>query len=121
MYDKNNVFAKIIRGEIPCKLVHDNEYAMSFYDVNPVAETHVLVVPKGEYINMFDFLHNASVTEQTAFWACVTETARTVKCDAACNVFTNVGRGPFFYQSVPHFHVHIISGEKKQNFADIIQ
>ena len=54
MYDKNNVFAKIIRGEIPCNRVYENDFAMSFYDVNPIASTHVLVVPKGEYKNMFD-------------------------------------------------------------------
>ena len=121
MYDKNNVFAKIIRGEIPANKVCENEFAMSFYDVNPVAKTHVLVVPRGEYVNMFDFLHNATDAEQVGFWNCVKETARTVNCDDACNVIANVGRGTFFYQSVPHFHMHIIAGEKIQDFSDMAQ
>lgn len=121
MYDKNNVFAKIVRGEIPTNKIYENEHALSFYDVNPVAETHVLIIPKGEYKNMFDFLHNATTIEQSAFWDCVKETARKMNCDDACNVIANVGRGTFFYQSVPHFHIHIIAGEKKQDFSDIAQ
>lgn len=121
MYDKNNVFAKIVRGEIPTNKICENEHALSFYDVNPVAETHVLIIPKGEYKNMFDFLHNATAIEQSAFWDCVKETACKMNCDDACNVIANVGRGTFFYQSVPHFHIHIIAGEKKQDFSDIAQ
>ena len=121
MYDKNNVFAKIARSEIPTNKICENEHALSFYDVNPVAETHVLIIPKGEYKNMFDFLHNAAAIEQSAFWDCVKETARKMNCDDACNVIANVGRGTFFYQSVPHFHIHIIAGEKNQYFSDIAQ
>lgn len=118
MYDNNNVFAKIIRGEIPCKKIVENEHAISFYDVNPVAKTHVLIIPKGEYVNMFDFISAASATEQADFWAVVHETAKIMGCDKNCNIITNVGEGTFFYQSVPHFHVHIIAGEKLQDFAD---
>ena len=121
MYDKNNVFAKIVRGEIPTNKICENEHALSFYDVNPVAKTHVLIIPKGEYKNMFDFLHNASADEQSAFWACVKDTAHEMKCDDACNHIANVGRGTFFYQTVPHFHLHIIAGEKMQDFSDIAQ
>jgi diadenosine tetraphosphate (Ap4A) HIT family hydrolase len=119
MYDKNNVFAKIIRGEIPCKRVWENDFAISFYDLNPVAQTHILIIPKGEYINMFDFVNNASAEEQAGFWACLTETARNANCIDGCNVWSNVGEGTFFYQSVPHFHIHLIAGDKKQEFADV--
>lgn len=121
MYDKNNVFAKIARGDIPTNKIYENTHALSFYDVNPVAQTHVLIIPKGEYENMFDFLHNASTEEQASFWDCVKETAKKMNCDNACNVIANVGRGTFFYQSVPHFHLHIIAGEKLQDFSDIAQ
>ena len=119
MYDKNNIFAKIVRGEIPCNPVYENEFAMSFYDVNPVAKTHVLVIPKGEYTNMFEFVKNASVEEQVGFWSCLTETANMLNCIDGCNVWTNVGEGTFFYQSVPHFHMHVIAGDKTQEFSDI--
>lgn len=119
MYDNNNVFAKIIRGEIPAKKIFENEHAISFYDANPVAKTHVLIIPKGKYVNMFDFLSSSSPVEQSDFWAAVHETAKLMGCDQGCNILTNVGKGTFFYQSVPHFHVHIIAGEKLQDFADI--
>ena len=119
MYDKNNIFAKIIRGEIPCNRVYENDFAMSFYDVNPIASTHVLVVPKGEYKNMFEFVNNASAQEHADFWSCLTETARIENCIDGCNLIANVGNGTFFYQSVPHFHIHLIAGDKKQEFSDI--
>ena len=111
MYDKNNVFAKIIRGEIPAKKIYENEYAMSFYDVNPVASTHVLVIPKGEYINILDFLSNASSEEQEKYWDCFNQTAKKVDACENCNIVANVGRGVYFVQSVPHFHTHIIAGQ----------
>ena len=63
MYDKNNVFAKIVRGEIPSKKVMENDYAMSFYDVNPCFEKHVLVIPKGEYENILDFANDLATGE----------------------------------------------------------
>lgn len=119
MYDKDNVFAKIIRGEIPCNKIYENEYAISFHDINPVAKTHVLIIPKGEYKNMFEFLDNASANEQHLFWDCVKKTAHKLNCDDDCNIIANVGHGTFFYQSIPHFHLHIIAGEKIQDFTDI--
>ena len=75
MYDKNNVFAKMIRGEIPTNKVYENEYAMSFYDINPMFQTHVLVIPKGEYQNILDFSQNATPAEQLGFWECFNKTA----------------------------------------------
>ncbi len=62
-YDKNNIFAKILRGEIPCKKIYENEYILSFYDINPQRKVHALVVPKGEYIDLDDFSSRASEKE----------------------------------------------------------
>ncbi|MBO6493652.1 MAG: HIT domain-containing protein, partial [Pelagibacteraceae bacterium] len=62
-YDKNNIFARILRGEIPCKKIYENEYILSFYDINPQKKVHALVVPKGEYIDLDDFSSRASEKE----------------------------------------------------------
>ena len=62
-YDKNNIFAKILRGEIPCKKIYENEFVLSFYDINPQRKIHALVIPKGEYINLDDFSSKASEKE----------------------------------------------------------
>lgn len=122
MYDKNNVFAKIIRGEIPSKKVYENEYAMSFYDVNPMCDKHVLVVPKGEYENILDFARRASAAEQAGFWDCFVKTADVLGVDAEFNVFANAGAdAPLFNQSVFHFHLHLIAGEKTDACLDIMK
>ena len=63
IYDKNNIFAKILRNEIPCKKVYENDYILAFHDVNPQKKIHILVIPKGEYINLDDFNNNASDKE----------------------------------------------------------
>ena len=113
MYDKQNVFAKIIRGEIPSKRVVENDFAVSFYDVNPMCDKHVLVVPRGEYQNILDFTKNASAEEQAGFWDCFVKTAEALGVDANFNVFANAGAAaPLFNQSVFHFHLHLIAGEK---------
>lgn len=112
MYDKNNVFAKIIRGEIPAKRIVENDYAISFYDVNPMCEKHVLVVPRGEYENILDFARRASTEEQAAFWECFVKTADALGIDAEFNVMANAGlSAPLFKQSVFHFHLHLIAGK----------
>ena len=122
MYDSNNVFAKIIRGEIPSKKVVENEYALSFYDVNPMCEKHVLVVPRGEYENILDFARRASVAEQTGFWDCFVKTADAIGVSSAFNVFANAGLdAPLFNQSVFHFHLHLIAGEKTPACINIMK
>lgn len=122
MYDSNNVFAKIIRGEIPSKKVVENEYAMSFYDVNPMCEKHVLVVPKGEYENILDFARRASAAEQAGFWDCFVKTADAIGVSAEFNVFANAGlSAPLFNQSVFHFHLHLLAGEKTAACFDIMK
>ena len=122
MYDSNNVFAKIIRGEIPSKKVVENEYALSFYDVNPMCEKHVLVVPKGEYENILDFARRASAAEQAGFWDCFVKTADAIGVAAEFNVFANAGlSAPLFNQSVFHFHLHLLAGEKTAACFEIMK
>ena len=70
MYDKNNVFAKIVRGEIPSKRIYENAYALSFYDISPATTIHALIIPRGEYENILDFSANASDDEKLGFFDC---------------------------------------------------
>ena len=121
MYDKNNVFAKMIRGEIPTNKVYENEHAMSFHDINPMFQTHVLVIPKGEYQNILDFSQNATPAEQLAFWECFNKTADIlgIKCDFNC--LANAGAAaPFVKQSVFHFHLHLVSGNRTDAFTQLV-
>ncbi len=121
MYDKDNVFAKIIRGEIPCNCVCENEYALSFHDVNPMFETHVLVIPKGEYKNILDFAQNASPAEQAGFWNCFAETADKLGISDKFNVLANAGAdAPFIPQSVFHFHLHLVHGVRRPEFEKML-
>ena len=120
MYDKNNIFAKIIRGEIPSKRVYENAYALSFLDVNPAATVHALVVPRGEYENILDFSMNAPDDEKLGFFDCLNKTAEKLGV-RECNMFANTGCGPYMYQTVPHFHMHIIAGDKIKDFSDFVK
>jgi diadenosine tetraphosphate (Ap4A) HIT family hydrolase len=121
MYDTNNVFAKIIRGEIPCERVCENEYAMSFYDVNPIFDQHVLVIPKGPYENILDFAKNASHAEQLGFMECFAQTADKLGVQCEFNCLANAGaNAPFIKQSVFHFHLHLVAGEKRPEYSDFI-
>ena len=63
IYDENNIFAKILRGEIPCKKIYENDFVLSFYDINPQKKIHALVIPKGKYVDLDDFSLNASQDE----------------------------------------------------------
>ena len=121
MYDKNNVFAKIIRGEIPANKVYENEHALSFYDVNPMFSTHVLVIPKGEYKNILDFTKNATTDQVTGFWECFTKTAEKLGIECEFNCLANAGaNAPFVKQSVFHFHLHLVSGNRTPAFNELI-
>ena len=118
MYDKNNVFAKIIRGEIPSRRVYENAYALSFLDIDPAATVHALVIPRGEYENILDFSANASDDEKLGFFDCLNQTAEKLGIDE-CNIFVNTGRGPYLCQSVPLFHMHIVAGEKIKDITTL--
>ena len=112
-YDKNNTFAKILRREIPCKKVYESEYVLSFYDINPQKKTHVLVIPKGEYIDLDHFNHKASekeILELTRSITLIVEILKISNKENGYRVLSNIGRDGG--QEVPHFHYHIFGGEK---------
>lgn len=108
-YDKNNIFAKIIRKEIPAKVVYEDDQVLAFNDINAAAPVHVLVVPKGEYESFDDFVTKANMDVVANFFIKVQKIADTLNiCDNGYRIITN--HGPHASQSVPHFHVHILGG-----------
>lgn len=111
IYDSNNVFAKIIRGEIPAKKVFEDEKTLAFFDISKAAPTHVLVIPKGEYKNFSDFVSRADTAEISNFFKKVDEVAKLVNADkTGFRLISNIGSDA--HQTVPHFHVHILAGKK---------
>lgn len=121
MYDKDNVFAKIIRGEIPCNKVCENDFALSFYDVNPMFSKHVLIIPKGEYENILDFAKNAAPEQQAGFWQCFVQTADALGIDANFNIMANAGAdAAFIKQSVFHFHLHLVAGQRRPELHHLL-
>lgn len=115
-YDSNNVFAKILRGEIPCQRVYEDDYALAFKDINPKAPIHVLVIPKGAYGSFMDFTIRASSEEIAAFFQTVTKVAEILKfSDGGFRLVVN--NGPDSGEEVPHFHVHLIGGTRLGGIA----
>jgi len=111
MYDDENIFAKILRGEIPCNRVYENGHALAFEDINPQAPTHVLVIPKGAYVSNDDFTARASDAEITGFFRAVGHVARELGlADPGYRILANTGRDGG--QEVPLFHVHICGGRQ---------
>jgi diadenosine tetraphosphate (Ap4A) HIT family hydrolase len=109
-YDPNNVFARILRGEIPCKKVFENDHALAFHDINPQTKVHVLVIPKGAYVSSDDFAAEASEAELAGFFRAVGEVGRLMKVDGTgYRNLANHGRDA--HQEVPHFHIHLFAGE----------
>lgn len=109
MYDVNNVFAKIIRGEIPCKRIAEDEYFLSFYDIKPKAPIHALVIPNGAYENAHDFTGNALPEEIVGFWKGVNTTINILSLSQNGYRLV-VNNGKHSHQEVLHFHVHILGG-----------
>lgn len=108
-YDSNNIFAKILRGEIPCKKIYEDEYALAFHDISPKAPVHALVIPKGSYVSHADFSEKASDAEIVGFERAVGKVARDVKLAASgYRIIANAGANA--HQEVPHYHVHILGG-----------
>lgn len=108
-YDSNNVFAKILRGEIPCKKVYEDEFALAFPDINPKAPVHVLVIPKGAYTDHQDFFARASEKEIAGFERAVGKAAKAAGAVAGgYRLISNCGANA--HQEVPHYHVHILGG-----------
>ncbi len=108
-YDDNNIFARILRGEIPSRRVWEDEWAVAFHDINPQAPVHVLVIPRGRYVSLADFSANASEAEVAGFWRAVGRVARDLGLEEpGYRVLANMG--PHSGQEVPHFHVHLFGG-----------
>jgi len=114
-YDKNNIFAKILRREIPCKKIYEDEYVLAFHDINPQKKIHALVIPKGEYVNLDDFSSKASEKEKVGLINGIKTVAEKI------GVSNSVGGGGYRSlvnvgenggQEVPHLHFHIFGGEK---------
>ena len=108
-YDDNNIFARILRGEIPSTTVYENEHALAFHDINPLSPTHILVIPKGAYASWDDFSARASDAEIAAFVRAVGKVARDAGLvKPGYRVLANTGMNSG--QEVPHLHVHVFGG-----------
>tara|TARA_A100001011_G_scaffold204143_1_gene212420 strand:+ start:309 stop:674 length:366 start_codon:yes stop_codon:yes gene_type:complete len=113
-YDQNNIFAKILRGEIPCKKIYEDDFILSFHDINPQKKIHALVVPKGQYVDLDDFVSNASQEEMVGLLRGINIVAKKLKISvdtgkgyrALANISEHGG------QEVPHLHFHLFGGEK---------
>lgn len=113
-YDKNNIFARILRGEITCNKIYENEYVLSFYDINPQKKIHALVIPKGDYIDLDDFNNNASNEEIVGLSKGISEVAKILGISVAegkgYRALTNLSEHGG--QEVSHLHFHLFGGEK---------
>lgn len=108
-YDTDNIFAKILRGEIPSDKVYEDDFALAFNDITPQAPVHVLVIPKGEYISFDDFSATGSVEEISGFYQAVQKVAAQLKLqDDGYRVISNMGANA--HQEVMHYHLHILAG-----------
>ena len=107
-YDKANIFAKILKGEIPCDKVFENEHVLSFKDISPKAKTHILIIPKKPLIDISDFLQNADSLYQTYFWISVDEIIDFLYLKViGFHIKTHKGKDGG--QEVFHFHLHLLS------------
>ena len=113
-YDKNNIFAKILRKEIPCKKIYEDEFVLSFYDINPQKKIHALVIPKGKYIDFDDFTTKASASEIVGLLKGINTVAKklgiSVDKGKGYRALTNINEHGG--QEVPHLHFHLFGGEK---------
>jgi len=108
-YDPTNIFAKILRGEIPCNKVYEDEFSLAFHDINPQAPVHVLVIPKGDYVSMADFTADAPADLITGFMRAVGKVADALGL-AGPGYRTLANAGADAHQEVPHLHIHIFGG-----------
>lgn len=108
-YDRNNVFARILRDELPCTKVYEDAHVLAFRDINPQAPTHVILIPKGEYVSVDDFSANASEAELAAFTRAIGRIAHQEGvAESGYRILAN--HGPAAHQDVPHFHLHLFGG-----------
>ncbi|MAU41373.1 MAG: histidine triad nucleotide-binding protein [Kordiimonas sp.] len=110
-YDPNNIFAKILRGEIPCDKVYEDEFSLAFHDINPQAPVHVLVIPKGDYVSMDDFTSSAPAALIAGYMRAVGHVARELELvTPGYRMLANIGANGG--QEVPHLHIHLFGGKK---------
>lgn len=110
-YDSNNIFAKILRSEIPCDKIYEDEYCLSFYDIQPAAKIHALVIPKFEAESFHDFVLNATPEFVSSFYRSVQKVANKLELkEGGYRVIFNHGNNAS--QTVFHYHIHILGGEK---------
>jgi len=111
MYNYNNIFAKILRGEIPSKKVYEDQFVFAFHDINPQAKIHVLVIPKGAYVDLNDFAKNADIEEIAGLIHGLNKVAEILNiADTGYRYLGNNGKDGG--QEVPHLHFHLFGGEK---------
>ena len=109
MYDDSNIFARILRGEIPCKKVYEDDHTLAFEDIHPQAPVHTLVIPKGKYVSVKDFAERASDTEIAAFVRAIGKVAALKGVtESGFRILANAGANA--HQEVPHLHVHVFGG-----------
>lgn len=110
-YDTDNIFAKILRGEIPCDKVYEDDFVLAFNDINPQAPVHVLVIPKGAYVSMADFTATAPTDLIAGFFRAVGKVAEQLDLEEpGYRILANAGADA--HQEVPHLHIHIFGGKK---------
>ena len=108
VYDPQNVFARILRGELPNKTVYESTHSLAFHDIAPQAPSHVMVIPKGPYMSLDHFARDASPEEQLDFLAAVAKVCEIVGVDDGFRAIANAREHG--NQEVPHFHLHILAG-----------
>jgi histidine triad (HIT) family protein len=114
MYDKNNIFARIIRGEIPANKIYEDEYIIAIKDIAPVAPIHILVLPKKEYTSFHDFTKNATTEEIGYFYKIVYKICNDLDLEKdGYRILSNTGDNAM--QTVPHMHLHILAGKSLGN------
>jgi len=113
-YDENNIFAKILRDEIPCKKIYEDEFVLSFHDINPQKKIHVLVIPKGKYTDLDDFSENASADEMVGLLRGISIVAKKlgISVDTGKGYRTLANISEHGGQEVPHLHFHLFGGER---------
>ena len=110
-YDSNNIFARILRGEIPSKKIYEDAHVLAFHDIHPQAKVHALVIPKGAYVSMADFTVRATDAEIAGFVRAVGKVARDLGLEeSGYRILAN--HGPDSHQEVPHLHIHIFGGQR---------
>ncbi|MBM3510192.1 MAG: histidine triad nucleotide-binding protein [Alphaproteobacteria bacterium] len=108
-YDPDNVFARILRGELPCKKVYEDEFALAFHDIRPARPVHVLVIPKGAYVTLDEFTSRAPAAAVAGLFAAVGKVAHALGLsEPGYRIIINNGRDG--HQEVPHLHVHVLGG-----------